>query len=97
MLPADESFGCLQVHAGSVTVDGDGLQWLEYLARRPAANSGEVLEFGELGHGVSSPARRQRQYRQTDEARLAEVSLPSNTDVPESNDWLLRAVGELLT
>ena len=63
MLPADESFGCLEVHTGLVTVDGDGLQWLEHLARRPATTSGGEFEFGERGHCVPSPARRQRQCR----------------------------------
>lgn len=63
MLPADESFGCLQVHAGLVTVDGDGLQWLESQAGRPTTTSGEEFEFGERGKCIASPARRQRQYR----------------------------------
>lgn len=48
MLPADDAFGCLQVHSGSVTGDGDALHWLEYFARQPVTTSGEVLEFGEL-------------------------------------------------
>lgn len=76
---------------GNVVVDtcGDcGYVWLDH---------GELKRIEEASWMRTAEGAAWNSLPLTDEARLAEVSFPSNTDVPESNDWLLRAVGKLLT